>query len=494
METVLVTALALGMAAALFYLAIHQAVLQWEFRIPFPYWDMFGVISFLDQFPQPNILDLYHRFPDNEHRPIVPFLFYLWDRNSYGDSGAVLYPAIMASSALLAASLSGVLAVRGKLSAALKVLFAAIIVLSFFSILNFENLTWQKQIHEVLSLTFLSFGLLAAAFVSTRADSNRRVAVDCALALLSGICCLAATYSFGLGLTAWPAVLVHGLLTRWRLAPLLTFAAVTAFAIVTYSLTYTVLEYHTNPIEAVRQPLQLALYILHLIETPVQPLTSMNTLAATLAVILSIVLTLHFYLSPPKKQVVRFGNIVTSHAAMLIVAALCMALMVAFGRLTVGSGGIAPRYAVIAFVFWCALLILLVMTLRRRIATAIVLISGLLALGVGYLPQRNYEMMLRQREQDLYRAGVMATYRLHNWPNFPALHPGAQSLDKIWHEPRSPFQSFAKREPFGWIGANISELPPAPDSGRCFGFVEAITPLTEAPRVVSLGEREKTRY
>ena len=157
LESILFTTVTFVMAAALFYLAVRQAMLQWEFRIPFPFWDMIGFVSFLDDVPRPSILDLYH-FRPNEHRPIVPFLFYLWDHNSYGDSGAVLYPAIMVSNALLAASLFGILAVRRKFDIALKMLFAAIVVLSFFSILNFENLTWQLQIHEILCLTLLSFG------------------------------------------------------------------------------------------------------------------------------------------------------------------------------------------------------------------------------------------------------------------------------------------------------------------------------------------------
>ena len=473
LESVLFTTIAFVMAAALFYLAVHQAMLQWEFRIPFPYWDMFGVVSFLDDLPRPSILDLYRFFHPNEHRPIVPFLFYTWDHNSYGDSGAVLYPAIMISNALLAASLFGILAVRRKFGIALKMLFTAIVVLSFFSILNFENLTFQVQICEILCLTLLSFGLLVAATVSTRADSDRSTPVDSVLALLSGLCCLGATYSFGLGLAAWPAVLVHGLLTRWRWAPLIIFAATAAFAIFTYALTYTVLRYHTDPARAAEEPLMLAVYVLNIIGgiAPLQPGQPAATLAAAPAVILSIVLMLRFYFAPPVRPATRFSNVVAGHAAMLIVASLCMAVMVALGRL---NNGIAPRYAVVGFIFWCALLILLLMTLRRRAAPTIVLMSGLFALAVGYLPARDYQIMLRARQQDTYRAGVMATDRLQYWPKFPALYPAAQPLEKIWHKPRLPFQSFATREPFGWIGATLSTLPPAPALSRCFGAVDTI--------------------
>jgi hypothetical protein len=483
----LFTIITFVMAAALFYLAVHQAMLQWEFRIPFPYWDMFATLDFLDHVPRPNILDIYHLYRDNEHRTIVPFIFYLWDRHSYGDSGAVLYPAIMVSNALLAASLFGILAVRGKFDIAQKTLFAAIVVFSFFSIVNYENLTWQHQVHVILSLTLLSFGLLIAATVSTRADSNRSTPVDSALALVSGFLCLAATYSFGFGLAAWPAVVVHGLLTRWRWPPLLIFAATAAFAIVTYALTYTVLATHTDPTKAAQEPLTLVVYVLHVIAgvLPSQTLVPIATVAAALAVILAIVLIVGFYVVPPKRPAIRSSNVVAGHAAMLIIASLCMALMVALGRMTVNSGG-NSRYAVIGFIFWCALLILLLMVLRRRAASIIVLMFGLFALAVGYLPQRDYQNLLRVQQQNMYRAGVMATDRLQYWPNFPALFYDGQLLDTIWHKPRPPFQSFAEREPFRWIGATLSDLPPAPASNRCFGVVDTITPLAEAPRVVSL--------
>jgi hypothetical protein len=95
----------------------------------------------------------------------------------------------------------------------------------------------------------------------------------------------------------------------------------------------------------------LAAYVLHIIGTPLQPLTSMETLAAALAVLPTLVLMLRFYLSPRKQPGDRLSNVVASHAAMLIVAALCMALMVTLGRLKLAGGGIAPRYDIIAFVF-----------------------------------------------------------------------------------------------------------------------------------------------
>jgi hypothetical protein len=472
---------ALVLSAALFYLAVSQALFQWKFRISVPYWDMISAIAFLDTHPSPSILDIYH-FPDNEHRPVIAFLFYLWDRNRYGYDGEFLYRAIMVFNALLAISMLGIVAVRRKLSLVFKILFAAIVFLFFFSITNYENLTWQKQIHEILCLTLLSFGLLFAAAVASRADSDRSTLVSSALALLCGLCCLAATYSFGFGLAAWPAVLLHALLTRWRWAPLLIFFAITASAIVTYALSS---QPHPGAIQAARQPLMLADYIVNAIGGILpfhgRPIATMITVPV---VILSILLLLRFYLTFPARSAPLFSNVVAGHAAMLTVASLCITLMMALTRLTENQG-LDSRYAVVGFLFWCALLILLLDALRGIAVPAVVLTFGFLALTVGTLPARSYENLLRAREQDMYRAGVMATYHLNYYPTYPALFYDATPFP-VWDKPRPPFQSFAKREPFGWIGANLADLPAAPELSRCLGNVDAIARSVDVPRVVSL--------
>jgi hypothetical protein len=93
--TALLSIFALLTVFAIAYLMIRQTILQWEHRIKFPFWDMGYVVSFLDDKPSPSLADLFWTFRDNEHRPIVSFSFYLWDRNRYGHSGELLYRAIM---------------------------------------------------------------------------------------------------------------------------------------------------------------------------------------------------------------------------------------------------------------------------------------------------------------------------------------------------------------------------------------------------------------
>jgi len=485
LTTALFSILALLTACAITYLMVRQTILQWEHRIKFPFWDMGGVVSFLDDKPSPSLADLYWTFRDNEHRPIVSFIFYLWDRNWYGYSGELLYRAIFIANALLATSMLGILLVRHKLNLPAKILFATIVFYSFFSVLHYENLTWQKQIHEVSCLTFLSFGLFAAAAVSTPKALDRNRSIDITLALVAGLFCLAATYSFAFGLVSWPAVLMNAALMRWRRAPLLIVGAFAAFAVVSYALTFTIVEHHSNPAEAVLQPLSLASYILRVIGAPLfymlEDLTSTRTATLLASVVAAGGLILAFSCLQQTYRLSRspltygLDHIVAAHAAMIVIAALGMSLILALGRLTVNKG-IDSRYAVVASLFWCALLTLMVITQSRSRARRTSLLFGVITLFIGAVPAKRYEDMIRMREQSMYSRAVLATHRL--WPEAPqlnALYYDPETLLRFWPRPRTPFTSFAQREPFGWIGARLTDLQRMPESSRCFGYIDAVS-------------------
>ena len=466
LTTALFSIFALLTACALTYLMITQTILQWEHRIKFPYWDMGAVVSFLDNNSSPSLADLYWTFRDNEHRPIVSFIFYLWDQNRYGFSGELLYRAIFTANALLATSMLGILLVRHKLDLPAKILFTTVVFYCFFSVFHYENLTWQKQIHQVSCLAFLSFGLFAAAAICTPKATDRNRLIDIALALVAGLCCLAATYSFAFGLVSWPAVLINAVLMRWRRAPLLIVSAFAAFAVVSYALTFTIVEHHTNPAEAVVQPLSLASYILRVIGAPLfymlEDLTSTQTaivLASVVAaggLILAFSCLQHTYRLSRSLRAYRSEHIVAAHAAMIVMAALGMALMLALGRLTVNKG-VDSRYAVVALLFWCALLTLMLIRQSRSRAWRTLLLFGLITLFIGAVPAKRYEHMIRMREQKMYSRAVLATFRF--WPELPQLNAlwyDPETLFRFWPRPRTPFPSFAQREPFGWIGARLT--------------------------------------
>jgi hypothetical protein len=482
--------------APLVYLVLHQALALWHYRIRVPYWDMIGIVSQLDGHPSPGVLDLYRTVRDNEHRPIVTFLFYLWDRNYFNDSGELLYRAMMVANVILVFSFLAILVpVRRTIDLSYRVLLGVTVTFSFFAIYHYENLTWQKQVHEISCMTFLSLGFLLAALVSTRDSPDRNAAADILLAILAGIFCFAATYSFGFGLAAWPVVLAHALLRGWKPWPLFAFAAFAIFAVVTYSLTYVILQHHTNPIRAVSSPFDMMIYALHVIGAPAyyifESLFS-NKVARLLASIVGLagcimagVQIVLLYSGKKLKQTTRQRRVVSFHATMWMFAAFGMSIMLALGRLTINDG-LDSRYAIVGALFWSSLLVLLVSSLQRRAAYYCILFFGVAALAAAYLPARRYESLLRVREQSTYQAGVMATLRLHFWPRMPALYPHPSPLFEVWHRERPPGGSFAQREPFKWISTSLTGLPQAPISSRCLSHIDAVTRLTEDQRVAKI--------
>jgi hypothetical protein len=483
------------LAAPLAYLTVNQALLQWHYRMRLPVWDMINIISLLDGNPSRSVNFLYHAVRDNEHRPIVSFLFYLWDRNYFHDSGELLYAAIFLANSLLVASLLGILvAMRDAMSLAYRVLLGVTVTLNFFAIFHYENLTWQKQIHEISCMLFLSVGLLFSAMVSNRDDAKRNNETDTLFVVLSGVLCLAATYSFGFGIVTWPVVIVHALLRGWKPWPLAVFAAIAVFAVVSYALTYIVLGQHTNPVSAISDPIGMIVYALHVIGAPFYYIFEDRSSVGVVAGLTSFVGLIGFivagvwigllYLARKRDPIPLQLRFISFHASMLICASVGMAILVALGRLTVNIG-FESRYAIVGSLFWTSLLLLLVSSLRRRAANFTILVFGGVALAAAYLPAQRYETKLRVQEQTIYQAGVLATYRLAFWPRMPALHPDPATLFQVWFAQRAG-GSFSQREPFKWIGNSILNLPPAPVSSRCLAYIEAVTRLDEDSRVAKV--------
>jgi hypothetical protein len=500
---VLMALVMLVLAAALLSMMTTQTLFQWSMRLPFPFWDMFRVINLLDARPDPDILYLFQNVRDNEHKPIVPFLFYIWDRVAAGDTGGIIYPALLSANALLALSCMGFLAVRGQLNIAAKILLAAIIGLAFFSIRNFENLTWQKQIHEILSVLFLSLALLAAASVSTASVSTASVSTahgprhgrhDLGLAALVGVFGLAGTYCFGFGLVVWPVVVLHALLARWRRLPLGIVLLFAVFSSVTYYFAYISAGSLVSPVTGLLIPWEAVTYIPRVLVAVFPfPVTSLSALLVGVGgLIVAAGACFHFYrerypwrgdtLPPPRTQV---EHVVASHAVLLIMASLVMLVLLSLGRLQFTNGQVS-RYMIVSFVFWCALLILLVHVFQRRFVQALVLAAGVVAAVSADQAWRQLEPLVRQREQSLYASGVMATWRIPRVEKLPALYRDDAMLFNVWHRERPPFQSFAARVPFGWIGADLASLPGVPDTARCLGHVEKVVPRPGDPRTIQL--------
>jgi hypothetical protein len=484
------------LSSVLLWLSFTQGMLQWNLKIPFPFWDMIGIESYLDGHPSPTVLDLYRDIRDNEHRPIVSFLFYIWDRNVYGDSGALLYAAIYISEAIVACSLFLSLTfLRRELDSSILAIFVSTVIYLFFTSLHFENLTWQKQIHEVSCLVFVTLGIFSAAMVSVRGGVQHKLWFDISTAAVSGVLCLLATYSFGFGLVSWVAIGMHALIARWRIWPNLAFGALAVATIASYAFTYVILAHHSNPASSLSRPLEIFEYGMRVLSPLPYNLFSnlgFGTYSVALTILISTIgigvglkeMRELYFLEPPDKQL-KMRRIVGYHAAMIFVSALGMALMTGLGRLTVNSG-FDSRYSIIGSLFWSALLVLILVNSTAKKSSAYVVCFGVVTALAGFLLGPTYDVQIRSLQQEKFQAGTLATLNLFIWPDLPALYPAPEPIQQVWHHPRLPFQSFAERAPFGWLGKSMLQFPAIPKSSQCHGHIDGIETPENVSKIVKV--------
>lgn len=198
-----------------------------------PDWDMVNVIDFLLGGVGgivPNVLttDLFD-FTINEHQPYLAMLIWVLDFKAFNSCG--LLPQLLMQ---VFAVVTVVLVIgRDGTPATLPSLTSVAITISgcalILSPINWENLVWPNQVHLYLSVLFSVLALSVAVSVAKLSGQDQllRVLLCCVLA----IC---ATYSFGWGLAVWPALLIHGLLFRWKWQANLTVVVVGAVIIALY--------------------------------------------------------------------------------------------------------------------------------------------------------------------------------------------------------------------------------------------------------------------
>ena len=488
----------LSLAAFLAYLAYTQAVLQWSYRFRFPYLDMEMVTEALDANPSPRLLDLYRMLNSNEHRIVLAYYWYLWDRNYFGASGELLYRAIYAFNGLLVLTfLWPALYLRRKLGIAPTALFVTAVTYWFFAAFNWENLTFSIQVCEISCLAYMSLGLLLSTFIGGESSPTR----DALLATLAGALCLVASYSFGMGLVSWPVIAIHAVLTRWRLTPLLIFGAFAAFTLGTYAYWYVAIAnfasdpWHTSVSSALGHPIRLVVFVLNVLAWPPsltfegvlsQRFGRLLMLAASLGgiALAAIQITL-LYLARSGFVAWRQVRPASFHAAMLVIAALGIAALAGVTRSGVLSGFGRSSYGVVASMFWCGLVALFVLELHTAAARRCLIVFAIFTAVMGYVPSRLFQHEIAARDQELYQAGVLATLNINFYPDQPYLAGQSPEFFEMWHRSRSPAPSYAEREPFKWLGHSVPDLLQS-SAASCLGEVEGVSPTEHDPGVLSV--------
>ncbi len=368
MRAAALCALGLGLGSALAGVAV--AILAFE---PIPFADF---VDFFRRFFEVGGWDgygpaeLYARH--NEHRLVVPRLWFLADVALFDGTQGFLIVVIVLSSALHAAVLAGLFRSLGHGGAMLWG-FAALALGATLSPAQWENLVWGFQVQFIQVWLFATL-----AFVAVAGDATARPWRGVSLGILAA---LAATYSMANGLLVWPLLVFLALWCGVRGAPLILLAAA-ALAVVAIEVAgFRAHPGHGNPFETLAQPIALARYALRYLTSGIGMIGTLGQELVGAALVGTVVAT-------AIDALIRRQRYRPAHAVLLAVAGFVIgaALVTALGRVTFGIGQAnSVRYTTPSFVFLIAVAALLLdraARLHRRHAAPMALAAAAVLLVV----------------------------------------------------------------------------------------------------------------
>ena len=213
--------------------AIFGAGYAIYFRTPFPFQDMVETMEFLDGNPALWRGESFTRLHDMEHQPALPAFIWNADRLLSGSSG--LMPLLVSHLALTVTALLGVWNWTPRLqrSAVGTWMVPTAALGMMFSLTNWHNLVWEKQLHVAMSLLFLVTAAHCAARLSP-VDAGSGRPQHARNLLLAALAAWAGKFSFGYGLPAMPVITIHGALARWPWRYVSLSASVSAIFLAAY--------------------------------------------------------------------------------------------------------------------------------------------------------------------------------------------------------------------------------------------------------------------
>lgn len=283
----------------------------------------------------------------NEHRLVIPKLFYLADFYWFRATNIFLFASILVVQTLHALLFTKI----ASISWALRPALFALIFAFLFSPVQLHNFVWEFQICFVLGAFFASacawsFAAFYAAYRSK--TPGPKVVRIFALTISMAIC---ATLSLANGLVLWPILVLILIVLRvnWRYT--MTLMAVTVLVFSTYFTAWFTPEGHSRPLDSLRNPLDMIHYVLCYIGGSwatfgLGPAAAFGGAGVLLGAFVLVSLW-------RRRKNLRFLDL---FVAVTILDCIATAFETALGRLDFGLGQAASsRYQTVAMVYWAAL-------------------------------------------------------------------------------------------------------------------------------------------
>lgn|GEM_PF-740348 len=338
----------------------------------------------------------------NEHRLVVPRLWFLLDMVAFDATQAFLIVVTVLSSLIHAAILALLFRALGHRGWVLWG-FAGAAAGAVLSPAQWENLVWGFQVQFIQVWLFATLAFVAIAGAQGR---------DRWWLVLAGVlAALASTYSMANGLLVWPLLVALALWCGVRGGPLALLVVAAVAVVGIEALGFHAHPGHGDPMKTIADPGQLLLYAFRYLTNGIGAIGTrgqeiIGALLSLTVVAISV------------DAILRRSRYSPTHAALLAIAGFIIgaALATALGRVTFGLGQAnATRYATPSFIFLLttgALLFDRLLRLQGRrlklgamaVGVALLLVPGLVD-GIRHVPVALAERDARINAVVTYIAG-----------------------------------------------------------------------------------------
>jgi hypothetical protein len=431
---------------------------------PVPYMDQWWFIHRLHEYGSHFPLG-YLWEQHNEHRIVVPRLFYLTDLYLFSGNNRFLLAAVYLIQAAQLLLLCWIFGALGTLTGKFWRTAVGIAAFCLFLPTQRETFTWGWQIAFVLPF------FCATAGVSAVARDSLGFASRWSWVALSALFALIASFSLANGFLLWPLLCLTMVILRIPLNRIIVTGLLGVTALVFNSIGYQSIA-HADPLEALHHPREVATFITHCF-TDSWPMADQRVgiYLTWIGIFVTVAGIVWLVLRRPRTP---------AFAALFSLAAfqVLTVTLIALGRVNLG---LAARYQTPALLFWAFFGGICVLALAyRQFQGALLLLQGgvlvVIVLSTSEFGAARREVQTRTQALaiagDAVAAGVNDTEALHELQNSPEL----TFLDsKLLHEQHHSLFSSAPERGLGHVTTDFTLAP----SGRCEGQINAVNLLPD---------------
>jgi hypothetical protein len=401
----------------------------------------------------------------NEHRIVVPRLFYLTDFYLFNGNNRFLVITVYLIQAAHLLLLCWIFGKLGKLTGKFWRTAVGIAAFCLFLPTQRENFTWGWEIAFVLPFFCATAGVSAVAR-HTLGDASTWAWIG-----LSALFALIASFSLANGFLLWPLLCLTMVILRVRLTRVIVTGLVGTAAFALNSIGYKSLV-HADPLQALHHPREVAAFVAHCFSASWLTVSERTGVYLTWIGIFVTVAGI-IWLVSRRPRLSAFTALFSLAAFQVLTVTL-----IALGRINLG---LAARYQTPALLFWAFLggICVLALASGQFQGTLLLLqVAVLMAMAMSASQFGAVRREVQTRTQALAIAGDAVATGVNDTEALYQLQSSPERVfsdSKFLHEQhRSLFFPTPQRG----LGHLRSDFPLA-SSGRCEGQINAVNPLPD---------------